>query len=469
MPQTVLILTEQTQLVPSLRSLLEGAGISVLVAQTIDQALDCLEQVDAGLFDDWLEGGYGGIDLLEGLRAQGNALPVVVISNRGIPEDLVMAARLGAVDVLCKPLDMGDVLASVQQALTRAHASGRPRDETEFAAVIGTSGQMRTVFKLLGLAASNDLNVLITGETGVGKEVAARMVHQHSERADGPFVAINCAAIPENLLEAELFGYVRGAFTGAARDTRGKIEAAHGGTLFLDEIEDMPLAFQSKLLRFLDDKSFYRLGESTPRSSDARIVAATNRVLSEGLADGSFRSDLYYRFAQLPINIPPLRERRDDILLLMEAFIREVNRDLGLHIEGLSDKAIAQVLAHPWPGNIRELRNAVLQAAMHTRVGLIGGFALSDTPVQGGNANGGGNGNGNGQNETEAALQRMISQAITQGEAHRLISRFERDVLKNLLKAYRGNRTRVAEDLRISRNTLRAKLKEYGLSDADSV
>ena len=455
MSQSILVLAEQTAMVHSIRRLLEGAGIDVLVAHTIEQALACLDQADAAIFDDWLGGGYSSIDLLEGLRAQGNPLPVVVISTMGTPEDVVMAARYGAVNVLCKPLNEKDLLASVQQALARVRPRGKPGDQGAARRVIASSEQMLTVFKLLGLAASNDLNLLITGETGVGKEVAARIVHQHSARAAGPFVAINCTAIPENLLEAELFGYVRGAFTGATRDTRGKVEAAHGGTLFLDEIGDMPLAFQSKLLRFLDDKSFYRLGESTARSSNARIVAATNRVLAGCVADGSFRSDLYYRLAQLPVVIPPLRERPDDIRQLIDAFIQEVNQDLGLAIEGLSTTAATQALTHTWPGNIRELKNAVLQAAMHTRVGTIESFALPATKA---------NGNGNGA----LAMEEMIRQAITQGDAHCLINRFEADVLRNMLKTYHGNRSRVAEDLKISRNTLRAKLREYGLGDADS-
>jgi DNA-binding NtrC family response regulator len=453
MPQTVLVLAQQTPMCRSIRRLLEGAGLCVLAAQTIEQALGCLDQADAGIFEDRLKGGYSGIDLLEDLRAQGNPLPVVVISTHGTPDDVVMAARFGAVDVLCQPLDEQDLLSSTQQALTRARPCGPVCEQCGLPAVIGSSEQMLKVFKLLGLAASNDLNVLITGETGVGKEVAARIVHQHSARAAGPFVAINCTAIPENLLEAELFGYMRGAFTGATRDTRGKVEAAHGGTLFLDEIGDMPLAFQAKLLRFLDDKSFYRLGESTARSSDARIVAATNRSLSACVADSGFRSDLYYRLTQLPVTIPPLRERPEDIRQLIDCFIQEVNGDLGFAIEGLTVAAMSQALAHGWPGNIRELKNAVLQAAMHTRVGSIEKFALPETLA----------GNGNG----ETTLEEMINQAITQGNAHRLINRFEGDVLRNLLKNHHGNRTRVAEDLRMSRNTLRTKLREHGLGEAD--
>ena len=456
MQQSVLVLAEQTPMARSIQRLLEGSGMQVLMAKSIDQALACLERADAAIFDDGLAGNQGSIELLEALRLQGNPLPVVVISSNGTPQAVVRAARLGAVDVLYTPLDDDTLLASIQLALTRAHPHARPCDPIGLPEVIGSSEKMLAVFKLLGLAASNDLNVLITGETGVGKEVAARIVHEHSARATGPFVAINCTAIPENLLEAELFGYVRGAFTGATRDTCGKVEAAHGGTLFLDEIGDMPLSFQSKLLRFLDDRSFYRLGESSPRSSDTRIVAATNRALAACVADGDFRSDLYYRLAQLPVVIPSLRERPDDIRQLIDAFIQEVNLDLGLAIDGLSDKAQAQVLAHAWPGNIRELKNAVLQAAMHTGVGTIEGFVLAEIP--------GNQGNGH----DELALEEMICQAITQGDAHQLINRFEADVLRNLLKAYQGNRTRVAEDLHISRNTLRAKLREHGLGDTES-
>jgi DNA-binding NtrC family response regulator len=453
MSSGILLLGAQSRTADSIRRMLATEGLSVLSAETMDQALAVLDQADAAVFCDHLEGGYG---LLECLRAHGKRLPVVVVSSNGTPDNVVMAARFGAVDVLCNPLDTKEFLAAVRQALARAGAADARRDSHELQTVVGTSGEMHAVFKLLGVAASNDLNVLITGETGVGKEVAAHIVHRHSARADGPFVAINCTAIPETLLEAELFGYGRGAFTGATRDTRGKIEAANGGTLFLDEIGDMPLAFQSKLLRFLDDKGFYRLGESTARRSNTRIIAATNRPLPNSVADGTFRSDLYYRLAQLPVAIPPLRERPDDIRQLINTFIRELNRDLGLAIEGVTERAISQALAYRWPGNIRELKNVVLRAAMHTRAGRIEHLELAETPKV--------NGNGAGHGE----ITEWIDEAVSRGDAHHLIERFEADVLRSLLKAYHGNRTRVAEDLGISRNTLRAKLRAHGLGDLDS-
>ncbi|ANB03655.1 hypothetical protein ECTOBSL9_0824 [Ectothiorhodospira sp. BSL-9] len=391
---------------------------------------------------------------LEALMKSSGDLPTLVVGEGLVPEQVILATRLGALDVLTDPLCREQLM----KAIDEAHVSCLNSTEADVLredcpAILGTSSQILSVYKQLGVAASNDLNVLLTGETGVGKEVSAYCIHRHSPRAKQPYVAINCTAIPEGLLEAELFGYARGAYTNAVTDGVGRIESAHGGTLLLDEIGDMSLTFQAKLLRFMEDRQFNRLGDSEPRAADVRIIAATNRDLEEDVEAGRFRRDLYYRLTQLPISIPPLRERPDDVRALLRAFVSDVNLNLGLRITGFSDQAEATAVAYHWPGNVRELKNVVYQAAVRARVGCIDDFPLS----------GGANTQGAADSHTETALTALIQRAIAGGQVRELLEEVEGLTLRSLLEAFAGNRSRVAEELGMSRNTLRARLRLHGL------
>ncbi len=447
----VLVLDDNVEIIYAVRRVLESRGLDVVEATNGRDAAGVTDEVDAAIIDIRLEE-ESGIDLLGNLRAEGNGIPVIILSAYASPDNIVSASKYGAVEILRKPVSSEELLAAVGQALEKkTHQAPQPEESMSGVAVQGCAPCMVKVFKSLGLAATNDLSVLLTGETGVGKDVAARIIHEHSERAAGPFVALNSTAMPETLLEAELFGYAAGAFTGAVRSTPGRVESAAGGTLFLDEIGDMPLSCQAKVLRFLEDRTFHRLGESTPRHVDVRLVAATNQVLPELVEQSRFRRDLYYRLAQIPVYIPPLRERTEDIGLLIDVFIASVNQELGLQIEGVSEKAVEQARAHTWAGNVRELKNTVYRTAAKQKTGVLESLELmpEKSPVEGGDG--------------EDALHHIIDAAIAQGRLRELLFRFEEEVLTLALDHYDGNKSRVAEALDISRNTLRAKLRAFGM------
>jgi DNA-binding NtrC family response regulator len=446
----VLVVDDNDEIVYAVRRVLESHGLDVLAASNGRDALSLVDRADVAILDIRLEE-ESGIDLLERLRAEGNGIPVVILSAYASPDNIVSASKYGAVEILRKPTGSEQLVESVAQALQKkAGRTPAPAPMQEMT-VQGPAPCMVEVFKSLGLAATNDLSVLLTGETGVGKDVAAHIIHAHSARADGPFVALNSTAMPETLLEAELFGYAAGAFTGAVRSTPGRVESAAGGTLFLDEIGDMPLSCQAKVLRFLEDRTFHRLGESTPRHVDVRLVTATNQDLEELVEQSRFRRDLYYRLAQIPISIPPLRERNEDIESLVRGFIAAVNRELDLQIEGVSEQALEQARAHIWPGNVRELKNTVYRTAAKQKTGRLERLDLmpEQTPVETGNA--------------DDMLHAIIESAIAQGRLRELMSHFEEEVLTLALDRYNGNKSRVAEAMDISRNTLRARLREFGL------
>ncbi|MCK9531196.1 MAG: sigma-54 dependent transcriptional regulator [Gammaproteobacteria bacterium] len=392
------------------------------------------------------------LPLLEDIRLTGSAIPAVVVLPRMVPEQVITATRLGAIEVLFNPIDRDRLFEAIGRAaaICQAHeGGGTPCDEMP--AVLGESPSMLEVFKQLGVAAANHLNVLIGGETGVGKEVASFCIHKHSARSEGPFVAINCAALSENLIEAELFGHARGAFTGSVRDVPGKVEVANGGTLLLDEVGDLPQGCQAKLLRFLEDRTFYRLGESVQRMSDVRIVAATNRNLVADVQAGRFREDLYYRLAQITLVVPPLRERVDDIPALVRAFVGKANVVLDLQITGVSKAAMDAACRYHWSGNVRQLKNVVFQAAIRQRAGTITAFNFCSDGVE--------------PAENAGNLDGFVRSAVSRGQVRSLLGNLEAMALKTLLNVYEGNRSRISAELGISRNTLRSKLREYGIDD----
>jgi len=399
-----------------------------------------------------------GFGVLRASKELDPELPVIVMTAFGSIQDAVAAMKEGALDFLAKPVDPDHLLLMVERALTQrrmatenmilkeelAQRRGAPQ-------IVGEDPQLKQVSLALHRAAATDTTVLLEGESGTGKELFARALHALSPRADGPFVAINCAAIPETLLETELFGHEKGAFTGASARKPGKFELAHRGTLFLDEIGELPLSLQPKILRALEEKQFERVGGTLPLKVDVRVVAATNRHLKAAVAARQYREDLFFRLSVFPIVIPPLRERARDIITLARYFIDRFCRELNKPPLGLSPSAEQELLAYPWPGNVRELQNCIERAAILTEGDTIHSRHLNlsfRAPAV----------------EEDVSPWSQIDLSGTLAEAsRRVIGEVERRKIEQALKEAAGNRNRAAEMLQISYKMLVSKLKDYGL------
>jgi DNA-binding NtrC family response regulator len=371
MSLTILIVDDEPNLPYQLARFLGKQGYEVLTAADGPAGARALQQhtVDLLLLDVRLPG-MSGLQLLKEIREGDPDLPVVMLTAYGDVQTAVSAMKLGASDYLIKGFDLAELLLVVQRALETSAMYRELRqlrreksDNYHFQYIIGHSERMREVFDLVArLAHSESASVLITGESGTGKEVIARAIHDQSPRAHGPFHPLNCASIARNLLESELFGYEQFAFTDAKKQKRGLLELADGGTLFLDEIGEMPLDMQAKLLRVLETRSFYRLGGNKEVRINVRVLAATNRNLEEAMREGGFRSDLFYRLAVLRIELPPLRERPEDILLFASRFLEDLNRSLGRCVRRISLEAQRLLMTYRWPGNVRELKNVIERA-----------------------------------------------------------------------------------------------------------
>ena len=369
---TILIIDDEAGVRRLLRLALEREGYAVLEAADGAAGLGrvAADRPDVVLCD-LVMPGLGGLEVLDALRAAGSAVPVVVVTGGGSTEQAIRAMARGACDYLLKPLDLPRALRTVRRILDSAApppaAAVPPAGGSGVSCpwtLIGKSDAIYEVSKLIGRVAGQPTTVLILGESGTGKELVARSIHAHGARRAGPFVALNCAAIPESLLESELFGHERGAFTGADRQRQGKFELARGGTLFLDEVGDLAPATQAKLLRVLQEQEFTRLGGSETVRADARIVAATNRDLRADAAAGRFRDDLYYRLGVVSVRLQPLRDRREDIPLLVAHFLARSARELSLGVTAIHPDALTRLCAQEWPGNVRELANALHQAVL---------------------------------------------------------------------------------------------------------
>lgn len=352
---------------------LEKLGHEVYTATTAREGVKLMRTVrpQAAVLDLLLPDA-DGLDLLTKLHEIDDRLPIILITSSGDSGAAIQAMKLGALDYLIKPIEVAELRKIVERAL-EIHRLTAQRVEMNVEvsspdthAIIGRSPAMQEVYKAIGIVAAHDVPVLIRGESGTGKELVARALYQYSDRVNGPFLAVNCAAIPETLLESELFGHERGSFTGAERKRIGKFEQCRGGTLFLDEIGDMSPLLQSKLLRVLQEKQFERVGGNEIISADVRVIAATNRNLEKMVADGEFRPDLYYRLNGFSIHLPPLRERGDDLELLVEHFRRLANHDLRKDIRQVAPEAMELLRRYSWPGNVRELQNVIRQAALKT-------------------------------------------------------------------------------------------------------
>ncbi len=448
----LLIVDDDDAFRDTLAETLEGLGHGVTAVAGGAEALDALARTrfDAVLLDHRMPG-MDGLQTLSALRARAGRLPpVIVLTAFSSAGNTIEAMRLGAFDHLAKPIGREAVREVLERALQQrtATAPSAAPDDADDAELIGPSEAMREVHKRIGLAAASAMPVLVLGETGTGKEMVARALHRHSARAGGPFVAINCSAIPKELLESELFGHVRGAFTGATGERPGCFRAADGGVLLLDEIGDMALDVQAKMLRALQEGEVTPLGGHRTVKVDVRVVAATHRDLRAAVREGRFREDLLYRLDVLSIRLPPLRERLADIIPLAEHFLRRaVPRDATEPPKSLSAEAARRLLGHPWPGNVRELRNAMERCQALVRHRVIGeadlAAALGAAPA------------------TDAAP--ALPADWLEAELPVAVERLERLLIAHALAQAQGNRAEAARRLGIHRQLLYRKLTQYGL------
>ncbi|TGD93441.1 sigma-54-dependent transcriptional regulator [Methylobacterium nonmethylotrophicum] len=438
----VLIVDDEPALREGLAETVSDLGHHPVLAASGAEALERVAAdpaIAAVLLDLRMPGELDGMAVLQRLRARPEAPPVAVLTAFASAENTIEAMRLGAYDHLTKPVGRADLAALLAGMLACSPAPPEPPALPDASCLIGSSEAMRRVQKAVGLAADSDATVLLQGETGTGKEVAARALHAHGRWQAGPFVPVNCAAIPADLLESELFGHLRGAFTGATADRPGAFREAEGGTLFLDEIGDMPPAMQAKILRVLQERVVTPVG-GRPVPVTVRVVAATHRDLPRLVAGGSFRQDLFYRLNVVPITLPPLRERLADILPLAEHFLALG----GAGPKRLAAEAAAALMRHPWPGNVRELRNVIERAAVLARGPVIG---PSDLGLAGGLAP-----------DREDAVPAWLD-----GNLPGAVARLEEAMIRRALRASGGNRVRAAKSLGIQRQLLYAKIERYGL------
>lgn len=438
----VLVVDDEPGIRELLAQILVDEGYTVATVATGEEALGALskEIFDVVLLDVQLPG-LNGLEILRQLKASGNRVPVVMISGHATVEQAAEAVREGAADFLEKPLGLERVLVTVGNVLERSRLAQRLQEEEEEVELTGVSPAIQELRRQILLAAPTDSRVLITGPNGSGKEVVARLLHRHSRRATGPFVAINCAAIPGELIESELFGHSKGAFTGAIEAKRGKFELADGGTLFLDEVGDMSLLTQAKVLRVLQEASFTRLGGSQEIRVDVRVIAATNKDLEGEIAAGRFRQDLFFRLNVIPLRVPALAERPEDVPLLLETFMRKLGTRMGVRPKRFSPQALEALATYSWPGNVRELRNLVERLLI-----MVPGEEVTpeDLPLK-----------------TEASRSFFPSELLPLRKAR---ERFEREYIASILRRCGGNMSRASRLLGVERSHLYRKMRALGLT-----
>jgi two-component system response regulator PilR (NtrC family) len=456
LPYQLLIVDDEQNIRETLGILLRREGFNVTLAGNGAEALDILQERDFDLIvTDMRMPHLSGIELLRKLREQGNDVAVIVVTAFSSMEQAIEAMKLGAYDYITKPFKNDEIRLVVKNALERKHLKDENRQLKQqlgqrfsFKNLIGNSPAMQRVVSLLERVAPSQANVLITGESGTGKEVVAQAIHHNSSRKDHPFVPINCGAIPENLLESELFGHEKGAFTGADRRKEGLFESAHEGTLFLDEIGELPMGMQVKLLRVLQEREFRRVGGTENVPLDIRLIAATNQDLEKMLQQGTFREDLYYRLNVVPLELPALRERTSDIPLLINFFF---NQRTGQDRLPIASDALKFILEYEWPGNIRELENFVERCIV---LGWEGQVGVAELPAQ--IRRTGNKPNCSGPNFSEEGMDLDF-----------YLAEIEKKAILRALELSGGNRTKAAELLRVSFRSFRYRLKKIGIDDGD--
>ena len=451
MKKRILVVEDEEKLRRVIELQLVSAGFEVDKAAAAEEGLRIVDRADLVLTDLKLPS-MDGLQFLSLIRRQNTQVPVVMMTAYGSVETAVEAMKTGATDFLLKPFSLDHLMQVVYKALeVRAlrDENRKLKEELgrryEFDNIIGRSPGMQEIFATIERVAPTRATVLLAGESGVGKDLIARAIHFHSPRRDRPLVKINCTAIPENLMESELFGYEKGAFTGANTSKPGKFEQADTGTVFLDEIGDVPGPIQVKLLRILQEREFERLGSNATRHIDVRVVAATNQDLRAALEQGTFREDLYYRLNVVPLNIPSLRERKQDIPFLANHFIHKLAPDAGCQVESITDAGMEKLIAYHWPGNVRELENVIERSLV-----MATGTQLDAPDIK-----------------LEAA-PRPRSHAPNSGEPHFLpdgltLDQYEQEIIKEALRRADGNKSQAARLLGLTRNALRYRLTQMGM------
>lgn len=472
----ILVVDDDPSMLAAFEEILRGLEHEVVTAARAEAALERLHDrpADLVILDIQLPG-MSGLEALRRIEQEYPKLPVVVITGHGTMSTAIEAAKLGAFDYHLKPIEPKQILATIERALAGVRlmrgqvAVGTTRATETGDAIVGQSPAMQEVYKAIGRVANTDAAVLIRGESGTGKELVARAIYQHSSRAEKLLIVVNCAAIPETLLESELFGHERGAFTGAVGERVGKFQQANQGTIFLDEIGDMPLGVQAKVLRVLQDKSFQRLGGNKTICSDVRVLAATNRNFEKAMAEGSFRDDLFHRLKVFSIHLPPLRERREDIPHLVEYFVSRFARELKTDRPVLSHEAMDVLRVHTWPGNVRELEHCLYRVMIATGGHPIQAADLSPLLVQANQR--AASGLGLTDDEQLRDMVRRYLRSFAGDAAHeRFLQRVEVLLIAEALRQTQGNQTHAARLLGLPRQTLYHKLQKYHLvADADSL
>jgi len=448
MKQRILIVEDEDKLRRVIELQLVSDGFEVDKAATAEEALKIVDRADLVLSDLKLPN-MDGLQFLALIRRQNAQTPVIMMTAFGSVETAVASMKAGATDFLLKPFSLEHLTTVIHKALEVSDLRAENRKlkaeltrRYEFDNIIGRSEAMQEIFAAIERVAPSRATVLLAGESGVGKDLIARAIHFHSPRRDRPLVKINCTAIPENLMESELFGYEKGAFTGANTSKPGKFEQADTGTVFLDEIGDVPAAIQVKLLRVLQEREFERLGSNVTRRIDVRVIAATNQDLRAALEQGTFREDLYYRLNVVPLNIPPLRERKQDIPFLANHFVKKLAPDTGSRVESLTDAAIQKLMEYHWPGNVRELENVIERSLV-----MCAGERLDAADIK-----------------LEAAPKprapndghRFLPEGMT-------LDQYEQELIQEALRRADGNKSQAARLLGLTRNALRYRLTQMGL------
>ncbi len=442
----ILIIDDDKEMCVLLEEVLGEEGFSLTTSTNSKQAIKYLKEEDFDLvITDLMMEGLKGLELLQESKKIAPLTPVIIITAFGTIESAIKAMKMGAYDYLTKPFQMEELILTLKKALENRMLKeevSRLRREVssryEFHNIIGRSRSMQNIYDLIERIKDTSSNVLVTGESGTGKELVARAIHYSGKRKESHFVAVNCAAIPETLLESELFGYRKGAFTDAKTDKKGLIFAAHEGTLFLDEITEMAYPLQAKLLRVIEEKKVRPLGDTQSYPIDLRVIAASNQDIKALVKEGKFREDLYYRLKVVDIEMPPLRERREDILLLADNFLQRFREEMGKEVTGFSEEVKKIMLNYSWPGNVRELENIVERAIILTKNKIIQAEDLPSSMTQ---------------QAEEDAIEKALRQEFS-------LAQLEKEYIKKVLVQVQGNKSRAAEILGLDRKTLYRKLKE---------
>lgn len=442
----ILVVDDDPEMCRLLSEFLQGEGFHVSSTGDSLEASNLIQREEFDLLiTDLKMKGLKGLDLLEEVQRVAPLTPVIIITAFGTIESAIKAMKMGAYDYITKPFQMDELLLTLRKALETRYLKKeviRLRKEVEsryqFHQIIGKSSSMQKIYDLIERISDTSINVLITGESGTGKELVAKAIHYNGVRKEGPFIAVNCAAIPETLLESELFGYKKGAFTDAKSDKKGLLFEAHEGTLFLDEVTEMPLPLQAKLLRVIETREVRPLGDTRSYPIDVRVISTSNRDIESLIQQGRFREDLYYRLKVIDIEMPPLRERKEDIPLLIQTFIERFNTELKKDISGVSEEVMKILLNYSWPGNVRELENVIQRAVTLSHSGKILPEDLPKALHQ----------------KTE---ERFFEKAI---EVKYTLDQLEKEYIRRVLLETGGNKSKAAEILGLDRKTLYRKLQE---------